>query len=777
MRTRKYVLVCVTVFSILKENRLCDIPDNNHIQSCNRTLEDRGILIDTSTDMPIPPYNDTESHLAYVASFDNHAEIQHPSSYVFIDSLGNHYTSLFNHVFELWDMDLDNLAIISDESGTVIGNSILHRLKDGTAVISLDREIKPYLLPLARHFIVIGNRTLITTVLHMGSTMSLLSSSNTWFILPTDGSKQYSMSEDGLILVLSDNYYSSLNRTVTCLNEAFLTFDCNDTELFLEKVTKDLSTTEITFTVECFRNNSRGMSGTFKNVNDKSLQRPQREPTLRVSLIIVPPYVFKEEKENHVLYSGYLIDILNDISTYCNFTYTMTECSGGVHGIQDSSKWTGCVGDLVNHKVDIALAPLAVTSERDSVVDFVSPYLGTTGLQVLRVRHTPAAFIFLDVFSLSVWLSCLVVLLLTSILLFIFQKYTANEHIHTDSYSSNKTCFGDAVWFVVSSLCFEGCDNSWLNGYSRILVAGLWFFSSIFMACFTANMAAFLTNLRLEDDSSTVLNELKSDATNFTVEAGSWEMEYIKKLAEYEQYFSNIWKNFVTKNIYNVTNYTVWSFPLNMMFTDLQGNINRNPLPSSLDSALTFLNKGYEVIVDSSVASFLTNKNCSLEKVSNPIAIHPVGLAISKGSKYRQIISERLLYLQQTQTFDVLKRKWWQEDSSCTSLEENKGLSMKELQSSFYVLILGVVTAFTVLIMEVLCRRIKRQKYNFSVNKKEDNGNSQTERVSDTSCENRGVDIITEAYNLEEKVDYSNNGIDIGNRNGNSEIEITAYAL
>ncbi|XP_052069234.1 ionotropic receptor 25a-like [Mytilus californianus] len=297
------------------------------------------------------------------------------------------------------------------------------------------------------------------------------------------------------------------------------------------------------------------------------------------------------------------------------------------------------------------------------------------------------------------------------------------------------------------------------------------------MACFTANMAAFLTNLRLEDDSSTVLNELKSDATNFTVEAGSWEMEYIKNLAEYEQYFSNIWKNFVTENIYNVTNYTVWSFPLNMMFTDLQGNINRNPLPSSLDSALTFLNKGYEVIVDSSVASFLTNKNCSLEKVSNPIAIHPVGLAISKGSKYRQIISERLLFLQQTQTFDVLKRKWWQEDSPCTSLEENKGLSMKELQSSFYVLILGVVTAFTVLIIEVLFRKIKRQKYNFSVNKRENSGNSQTDHFNDTSCENKGIDIVTETYSLEGKVDYSNNGIDIGNRNGNREIEITTYAL
>lgn len=47
-----------------------------------------------------------------------------------------------------------------------------------------------------------------------GSTMGLLTSSNAWFILPTDPFKQYTLSEDGLILVLSDDYCSSLNRTV-----------------------------------------------------------------------------------------------------------------------------------------------------------------------------------------------------------------------------------------------------------------------------------------------------------------------------------------------------------------------------------------------------------------------------------------------------------------------------------------------------------------------------------------------------------------------------------
>lgn len=59
--------------------------------------------------------------------------------------------------------------------------------------------------------------------------------------------------------------------------------------------------------------------------------------------------MFKEELNNNVFYSGYLIDILNDISKHCNFTYILTECSGGVHGIRNRTQWTGCIGDLVHH--------------------------------------------------------------------------------------------------------------------------------------------------------------------------------------------------------------------------------------------------------------------------------------------------------------------------------------------------------------------------------------------------------------------------------------------
>jgi hypothetical protein len=53
--------------------------------------------------------------------------------------------------------------------------------------------------------------------------------------------------------------------------------------------------------------------------------------------------------ENNSIYTGYLIDILTDISTYIDFTYILSECTGGIYGMKVDGLWSGCIGDLVNN--------------------------------------------------------------------------------------------------------------------------------------------------------------------------------------------------------------------------------------------------------------------------------------------------------------------------------------------------------------------------------------------------------------------------------------------
>lgn len=187
----------------------------------------------------------------------------------------------------------------------------------------------------------------------------------------------------------------------------------------------------------------------------------------------------------------------------------------------------------------------------------------------------------------------------------------------------------------------SGSGHVWINGCSRILIAGFWFFTTVFMACFTANMAALLTNIRLEDDSSTVLDELKNRGVNLTVVADSAELAYIEKLARFEEYFSNVWKS----KMYDsppMGNNTVWTYPLNSVFTNVMGNLRRNTLPNSTRLAYQMVSENnFKLILDSTVGSYIRNTYCNFGIVSDPVALHPIGLAVVHGSQFKKIISER----------------------------------------------------------------------------------------------------------------------------------------
>ena len=52
--------------------------------------------------------------------------------------------------------------------------------------------------------------------------------------------------------------------------------------------------------------------------------------------------------------------------------------------VQSSGEWSGLVGDLVSGRLDIVVAPMTMTSEREEVVDFVAPYFDQSGISIIH---------------------------------------------------------------------------------------------------------------------------------------------------------------------------------------------------------------------------------------------------------------------------------------------------------------------------------------------------------------------------------------------------------
>ncbi len=83
--------------------------------------------------------------------------------------------------------------------------------------------------------------------------------------------------------------------------------------------------------------------------------------------------------------SGYCVDLArliceNKLEIRCKFRIVKDNLFGNKPGMDQP--WNGMIGELVRHEADLAVAPLTITSQRESVVDFSKPWMNL-GISIL----------------------------------------------------------------------------------------------------------------------------------------------------------------------------------------------------------------------------------------------------------------------------------------------------------------------------------------------------------------------------------------------------------
>ncbi|NWX92679.1 GRIK2 protein, partial [Nothoprocta ornata] len=202
-------------------------------------------------------------------------------------------------------------------------------------------------------------------------------------------------------------------------------------------------------------------------------------------------------------FEGYCIDLLRELSTILGFSYEIRLVEDGKYGAQEdaSGQWNGMVRELIDHKADLAVAPLAITYVREKVIDFSKPFM-TLGISILYRKPNgtnPGVFSFLNPLSPDIWMYILLAYLGVSCVLFVI----ARIFLHSDSISP--------LWQkVLNSYCFLCTGFTFLPWFplgselmpkalSTRIVGGIWwFFTLIIISSYTANLAAFLTVERME---------------------------------------------------------------------------------------------------------------------------------------------------------------------------------------------------------------------------------------------------------------------------------------
>uniref|UniRef100_H3CZU1 Glutamate receptor n=1 Tax=Tetraodon nigroviridis TaxID=99883 RepID=H3CZU1_TETNG len=197
---------------------------------------------------------------------------------------------------------------------------------------------------------------------------------------------------------------------------------------------------------------------------------------------------------------GFCIDILKKIAKSVKFTYDLYLVTNGKHGKKINGTWNGMVGEVVTKNAHMAVGSLTINEERSEVIDFSVPFI-ETGISVMVSRSngtvSPSAFL-AEPFSADVWVMMFVMLLLVSaIAVFIFEYFSpvGYNRCLADGREPHGPSFtiGKAIWLLWGLVFNNSVPVQNPKGTTSKIMVSVWaFFAVIFLASYTANLAAFM---------------------------------------------------------------------------------------------------------------------------------------------------------------------------------------------------------------------------------------------------------------------------------------------
>ncbi|KAL9864671.1 glutamate receptor ionotropic, kainate 2 isoform 3-T3 [Geothlypis trichas] len=408
-------------------------------------------------------------------------------------------------------------------------------------------------------------------------------------------------------------------------------------------------------------NMTENQKGKPANITDSLSNR-----SLIVTTILEEPYVMFKKSDKPLYgndrFEGYCIDLLRELSTILGFSYEIRLVEDGKYGAQEdaSGQWNGMVRELIDHKADLAVAPLAITYVREKVIDFSKPFM-TLGISILyRKPNEPGPARCL--FSPYEW----------------YNPHPCNPD--SDVVENNFTLL-NSFWFGVGALMQQGSELMPKALSTRIVGGIWWFFTLIIISSYTANLAAFLTVERMESPIDSADDLAKQTKIEYGAVEDGATMTFFKKskISTYDK---------------------MWAF----MSSRRQSVL----VKSNEEGIQRVLTSDYAFLMESTTIEFVTQRNCNLTQIGGLIDSKGYGVGTPMGSPYRDKITIAILQLQEEGKLHMMKEKWWR-GNGCPEEEskEASALGVQNIGGIFIVLAAGLVLSVFVAVGEFLYKSKK----------------------------------------------------------------------
>ncbi|XP_010729958.1 glutamate receptor ionotropic, kainate 3 [Larimichthys crocea] len=420
------------------------------------------------------------------------------------------------------------------------------------------------------------------------------------------------------------------------------------------------------------------------NITDSLANR-----SLVISTILEEPYVMLKKSDKALVgndrFEGFCIDLLKELANILGFTYEIRLVPDGKYGSQDEKgQWNGMIRELIEHRADLAVAPLTITYMREKVIDFSKPFM-SMGISILYRKPNATNngfFSFLNPMTPDIWVYILLAYLGVSCVLFVIARFSPYEWYDahpcnpgSDVVENNFTLL-NSFWFGVGSLMQQGSELMPKALSTRIIGGIWWFFTLIIISSYTANLAAFLTVERMDSPVDSADDIAKQTKIEYGVVKDGATMTFFKKskVSTFEK---------------------MWAFMSSKPSTSLVKSIE--------DGIQRVLKSDYALIMESTTIDYITKRNCNLTQVGGLIDSKGYGIGTPLGSPYRDKITIAILSILEDGRLHMLKEKWWS-GSSCLDEErrETGPMGIQNLGGIFIVLASGLVLSVFVAIAEFI---------------------------------------------------------------------------
>ncbi|XP_012055880.1 PREDICTED: glutamate [NMDA] receptor subunit 1 [Atta cephalotes] len=396
---------------------------------------------------------------------------------------------------------------------------------------------------------------------------------------------------------------------------------------------------------------------------------------------------------------GYCVDLLKELSKSINFTYSLALSPDGQFGsyvIKNTSvggkkEWTGLIGEIVNERADMIVAPLTINPERAEFIEFSKPfkYQGITILEKKPSRSSTLVS-FLQPFSNTLWILVMVSVHVVALVLYLLDRFSPFGRFklaNTDGTEEDALNLSSAIWFAWGVLLNSGIGEGTPRSFSARVLGMVWAgFAMIIVASYTANLAAFLVlerpKTKLTGINDARLRNTMENLTCATVKGSAVDM-YFRRQVE----LSNMYRTMEANN-YDTAEDAIRDIKIGKLMA---------------------------FIWDSSRLEFEAAQDCELVTAGELFGRSGYGIGLQKGSPWADAVTLAILDFHESGFMESLDNLWILHGNvqQCEQFEKMPNtLGLENMAGVFIVVGVGIGGGVALIIIEMAYKKhqIRKQR-------------------------------------------------------------------